>query len=227
MWRCRMRRRPRRVYLELDRVRTLLRCFQFAKGRAMTRSQSHHVSPRASKTSVPELCSRVHSGFSARTLRRSGSEFPRASDPGCDAVSTAEIEATLNTEIRRAERYERKLALLTFGVERSVGMRGPVAAQQLHSIVGVIARSLRACSDSVGHLQARGVFAIVLPEAGATEAWMVSERVMGALKQSVTSGEALIFSYGVAALEDRSGPRGVTAESLIALAERRRMTAGA
>jgi hypothetical protein len=80
-------------------------------------------------------------------------------------------------------------------------------AMTLKQVVQAIDATVRAHVDWIGRLESPvgAVFAVVLPEAGVTEAPLIKERMMAGLTRYAGSAPVpLVFSYGVAAL-DRDG----------------------
>ncbi len=182
-----------------------------------------------------ELLARIRGAFRMLSLRRSVHEAQDALahesgiDPDSGAWNTAMLEATLTREIRRAQRYGRKLSLLTFGVKSKEPSRSTLSPPLLHKLVGVATEILRSCADRIGRLQAlEGVlFAVVLPETGLLEVRLIAER-LGALlgKLERAEGVALHFTCGLTALEDDTDRTAASVNSLIDAAERCRRLAG-
>ena len=85
------------------------------------------------------------------------------------------------------------------------------------------------CADRVGRLHSPelALFGILLTEIGLVEVRVVAERIGSLLEEwSAGGNEALLFSCGLAALEDDADRRNATAASLLAASERCRRLAG-
>jgi hypothetical protein len=95
----------------------------------------------------------------------------------------------LNAEIRRAQRYGRQLAIITLGVHvagREGDAEGSIpSADVLRELVRTIDTVVRAHVDWVGRADAAkgAAFAIVLPEAGISEAPFVKDRLLMTLRR--------------------------------------------
>jgi hypothetical protein len=129
----------------------------------------------------------------------------------------------LHGEIRRAQRYGRKLTLLTLAVsaaERATGVDVALTPEMVRGIVQTIESVVRLQIDWTGRLDSeQGVaFAVVLPESSISEAPRIKERLFAALRRFAEGLDALQLSlaFGVAALEDASqqSPGVDTAEML-------------
>jgi hypothetical protein len=129
----------------------------------------------------------------------------------------------LHGEIRRAQRYGRKLTLLTLAVsaaERATAVEVVPSPEILRGIVQTIESVVRVQIDWTGRLDGeRGVaFAVVLPESSISEAPRIKERLLSALRRYGEGFDTLqmTFAFGVAALEDsgQQSPAVDTAEIL-------------
>jgi hypothetical protein len=149
------------------------------------------------------------------------------------AFSAGELQGRLLSEIRRGQRYGRQLTVVILGVQ----IQGAPAnacvpdATILKGVVRVIDSTVRAHVDWIARMEtaAGAAFAVVLPEAGISEAPAIKERMIGALNRYAASEVAapLRFSYGVAALE-RAGNDGapVDAGEMLKVAEHCRACPG-
>ena len=164
-----------------------------------------------------ELFARITAAFNTLALRRSLKEAQAALEQAAaiDAESGAfalrELFTRLHGEIRRAQRYGRKLTLLSLGVsvaERATGVEIVPSPEMLRGIVQTIESVVRLQIDWTGRLDSeRGaIFAVVLPESSISEAPRIKERLRVALRRYAEGFAALqlTFSFGVAALEDSS-----------------------
>lgn len=184
------------------------------------------------RVSDPELFVRIYAAFNTLALRRSLREAQEAvmeQSVGIDAASGAfsptELQRRLLSEIRRGQRYGRQLAVITVGVH----VQGAPAsacvpdAAILKSLVQAIDSSVRAHVDWIGRLETGGgaVFAVVLPEAGITEAPMIKERIIAAMSRYAgNSPVPLVFTHGATALErDGSDSAPVDAGEMLNVAE--------
>jgi PleD family two-component response regulator len=168
------------------------------------------------KVSDPELFARIYAAFNTLALRRSLREAQVAVmeqsvsiDAESGAFSPAELQTRLLSEIRRGQRYGRQLAVITLGVRIEGAPANDCVpdALTLKQVVQAIDATVRAHVDWIGRLESPvgAVFAVVLPEAGVTEAPLIKERMMAGLTRYAGSASVpLVFSYGVAAL-DRDG----------------------
>lgn len=186
-----------------------------------------------------ELLARVQKGFTTLTMRRSlqDAHTQLASrgqvDPQSGAFTHAHLLSSLRSECKRAERYGRNLSLMTVAVER---MRGAtevdtdLGADLLHEVVDTLSRVIRAHVDWIARVDvasAAAVFAIVLPEAGATDAATIKNRLQNALRalnepsrSASTCAPELQFSFGFAALDQgRAERKAVAADDLLQVAE--------
>jgi two-component system cell cycle response regulator len=160
-----------------------------------------------------ELFVRIHAAFNTLALRRSLKETQAALedsvsiDAASGAFAAREVYTKLHSELRRAQRYGRQLAVIAINVVGRDEGQTPPQAKTLRAVVQTIDSAVRAHIDWVGRLDARAgaTFVLVLPEAGVAEAPLIKDRVLNALRQyGQSSGEQLAFSVGVAAL-DRTG----------------------
>ena len=162
-----------------------------------------------------ELWARITAAFNTLALRRSlkeaqaALEQAAAIDTDSGAFALRELFTRLHGEIRRAQRYGRKLTLLTLGVsvaERATALEVVPSPQMLRGIVQTIESVVRLQIDWSGRLDSgRGAaFAVVLPESSISEAPRIKERLLVALRRYAERFEALqlTYAFGVAALED-------------------------
>lgn len=176
-----------------------------------------------------ELFARITAAFNTLALRRSLKEAQAALEQSAavDAESGAfalrELYTRLHGEIRRAQRYGRKLTLLTLAAsaaERATAVNVALAPQMLHGIVQTIESVVRLQIDWIGRLDSEqgAAFVVVLPESSISEAPRIKERLLAALRHYAEGVEAvqLSFAFGVAALEDsgQQSPAVDTAEML-------------
>jgi hypothetical protein len=119
----------------------------------------------------------------------------------------------LHGEIRRAQRYGRKLTLLTLAVsaaERATSVDVTLTPEMLRGIVQTIESVVRLQIDWTGRLDIDhgAAFAVVLPESSISESPRIKERLLDALRRYAEGFDTLqlSFAFGVAALED-TGPQ--------------------
>lgn len=176
-----------------------------------------------------ELWARITAAFNTLALRRSlkeaqaALEQAAAIDTDSGAFALRELFTRLHGEIRRGQRYGRKLTLLTLSAsaaERATAVEVALSPEMLHGIVQTIESVVRVQIDWTGRLDSeRGAsFAVVLPESSISEAPRIKERLLAALRRYAEGFEALqmTFAFGVAALEDSDpqSPAVDTAEML-------------
>jgi PleD family two-component response regulator len=176
-----------------------------------------------------ELFARITAAFNTLALRRSLKEAQAALeqsvaiDVESGAFALSELYRRLHGEIRRAQRYGRKLSLLTVGVsgaERATAVSIALTQEILRGIVHTIESVVRMQIDWTGRLDSEqgAAFAVVLPESSISEAPRIKERLLAALRQYAEGLDKvqLSFTFGVAALEDSSqqSPAVDTAEML-------------
>ena len=176
-----------------------------------------------------ELFARITAAFNTLALRRSLKEAQAALEQSAavDAESGAfalrELFTRLHGEIRRAQRYGRKLTLLTLAVsaaERATAVEVAPSPEILRGIVQTIESVVRTQIDWTGRIDSeRGAaFTVVLPESSIIEAPRIKDRLLGALRRYADGLETvqLTFAFGVAALEDagQQSPAVDTAELL-------------
>jgi two-component system cell cycle response regulator len=176
-----------------------------------------------------ELFARITAAFNTLALRRSlkeaqaALEQAAAVDPESGAFALRELYTRLHGEIRRAQRYGRKLTLLTLAVsaaERATTVDVALSPEIVRGIVQTIESVVRLQIDWTGRLDSeRGAaFAVVLPESSISEAPRIKERLLEALRRHAEGFGSLqlSFAFGVAALEDASqqNPAVDTAEML-------------
>jgi PleD family two-component response regulator len=165
------------------------------------------------KVSDAELFARIHAAFNTLALRRSLREAQNALeqsvsiDAESGAFSPGELQGRLLSEIRRAQRYGRLLSIITLGVcVRDAKPESCVpTADVLRGVVQTADSAVRAHVDWIGRIETSvgAAFAIVLPEAGITEAPAVKDRLIEALNQYASSSRPLpiSFNFGVATIE--------------------------
>lgn len=167
------------------------------------------------RVSDAELFARITAAFNTLALRRSLKEARSsleqsvAIDAESGAFALPELCTRLHGEIRRAQRYGRKLTLLTLAVsamERGTQASIALPPQMLRGIVHTIETVVRLQIDWTGRLDSEqgAAFGVVLPECGVSEAPRIKERLLAALRSYAEGFDALQFSFafGVAALED-------------------------
>jgi GGDEF domain-containing protein len=146
-----------------------------------------------------------------------------AIDADSGAFALRELFTRLHGEIRRGQRYGRKLTLLTVGVsvaERATAVEVAPSPEMLRGIVQTIESVVRLQIDWTGRLDSDqgATFAVVLPESSISEAPRIKERLLAALRRYAQGFEALQFSFafGATALEDlgQQNPSVDTAEML-------------
>jgi PleD family two-component response regulator len=178
------------------------------------------------EASEAELFARIHAAFNTLALRRSLKETQAALeesvsiDAASGAFATRELYTRLHSELRRAHRYGRQLAVIVINVGRGEGQATP-PAEALRSVVQTIDSAVRAHVDWVGRLDASAgaTFALVLPEAGIAEAPSIKDRVLNALRQYAhSSGQQLVFRVGVAALDRTAAGAHVDAKEMLDVA---------
>ena len=176
-----------------------------------------------------ELFARITAAFNTLALRRSLKEAQAALEQAAaiDAESGAfalrELFTRLHGEIKRAQRYGRKLTLLTLSVsaaERATAVEVTPSPEMLRGIVHTIESVVRLQIDWTGRLDSeRGAaFTVVLPESSISEAPRIKERLLAALRSYAEGFQTLqlTFAFGVAALEDtgQQSPAVDTAEMM-------------
>ena len=108
-----------------------------------------------------ELFARIHAAFNTLALRRSLKETQAALEESVsiDAASGAfaprELYTRLHSELRRAQRYGRQLAVIVINVVGAVKRRRRLPAETLRGVVQTIDSAVRAHVDWVGRLDAR------------------------------------------------------------------------
>jgi PleD family two-component response regulator len=174
-----------------------------------------------------ELFARIHAAFNTLALRRSLKETQAALEDSVsiDAASGAfaprELYTRLHSELRRAQRYGRQLAVIVINVVGRGETQTNLQAETLRSVVQTIDSAVRAHVDWVGRLDAGpgATFALVLPEAGVAEAPSIKDRVLNALRRYAdSSNEQLVFSVGVAALDRTAAGAQVDAKEMLDVA---------
>jgi PleD family two-component response regulator len=176
-----------------------------------------------------ELFARITAAFNTLALRRSlkeaqaALEQAAAVDNESGAFALRELYTRLHGEIRRAQRYGRKLTLLTLAVsaaERATAVSVAFTPEMLRGIVQTIESVVRLQIDWTGRLDSEqgAAFAVVLPESSISEAPRIKERLLDALRRHAEGLDTLqlSFAFGVAALEDagQQSPAVDTAEML-------------
>jgi PleD family two-component response regulator len=172
-----------------------------------------------------ELFVRIHAAFNTLALRGSLKETQAALedsvsiDAASGAFATRELYTKLHSELRRAQRYGRQLAVIAIKVAGRD--KTTPQARTLRGVVQTIDSAVRAHIDWVGRLDASAgaTFALVLPEAGVAEAPSIKDRVLNALRQyALSSDEQLVFSVGVAALDRTAAGAQVDAKEMLDVA---------
>jgi PleD family two-component response regulator len=177
-----------------------------------------------------ELFARITAAFNTLALRRSlkeaqaALEQAAAVDNESGAFALRELYTPLHGEIRRAQRYGRKLTLLTLAVsaaERATAVSVAITPEMLRGIVQTIESVVRLQIDWTGRLDSEqgAAFAVVLPESSISEAPRIKERLLDALRRHAEGLDTLqlSFAFGVAALDDsgqQQSPAVDTAEML-------------
>jgi PleD family two-component response regulator len=179
-----------------------------------------------------ELFARIHAAFNTIALRRSLKEAQQALvtaspiDSRTGAFTATETLAKLQTELRRAQRYERMLSVLLVGVRTAVGERP--SSDVLKAIVGTIQQTIRTHIDWLGHVDSKNaeeIVAIVLPEAAPGDGPKIKERLRVALAK-VGSPVPLQVDFGLVGLERGGDARVLDAADLLQVAEHCRMCSG-
>ena len=140
------------------------------------------------KTPDAELFARIHAAFNTLALRRTLKdaqellETTSRVDVQSGALSPKEMERRLHSEIKRAQRYRRELSVIAVTI--TANGASPDAAI-LRDLVKTLERTLRADVDWIGRLEDKQQvsFAIVLPEAAASDLPAIRDRVVAALAQ--------------------------------------------
>ncbi|MGH8179337.1 MAG: response regulator [Steroidobacter sp.] len=155
-----------------------------------------------------ELFARIHAAFNTLALRRSLNDAQAALEDSVsiDAASGAfaprELYSKLHSEIQRAQRYGRQLAVISINATDRA-LTTPTA-EILRGVVQTIDTTVRAHVDWVGRVDAAvgATFVAVLPEASVAEAPAIKDRLLNALRRYSASTDAQItFNVGVAAIE--------------------------
>jgi PleD family two-component response regulator len=179
------------------------------------------------KAPDPELFARIHAAFNTLALRRSLKDTQAALeesvsiDAASGAFATRELYTRLHSELCRAQRYGRQLAVIAINVAARGQAPTTPQAQVLRSVVQTIDAAVRAHVDWLGRLEASvgATFALVLPEAGVAEAPAIKDRVLNALRQyAQSSNEQLAFGVGVAALDRTAAGAPVDAKEMLEVA---------
>jgi PleD family two-component response regulator len=174
-----------------------------------------------------ELFARIHAAFNTLALRRSLKETQAALeesvsiDAASGAFATPELYTRLHSELRRAQRYGRQLAVIAFNVVAHGEAQSTPQAETLRDVVLTVDSAVRAHVDWIGRLEASAgaTFALVLPEAGVAEAPSIKDRVLNALRRYADStNRRLAFSVGVAALERGTAGAQVDAKEMLEVA---------
>lgn len=160
-----------------------------------------------------ELMARIHVAFNTLSLRRTLKETRAALeaaiplDVPSGAFTLAESTAKLNSELRRAQRYGRALAVMTVSIQTAGGAMPE--AEALKSVVAALRQVVRTHVDWIGRVEADhggAAFVIVLPEAGASDGPGIKMRMTRALAPYArASGQQLQVDFGYAALDRSSG----------------------
>lgn len=172
-----------------------------------------------------ELFARITAAFNTLALRRSLKQAQSALeqattvDPESGAFALRELYTRLHGEIRRAQRYSRKLTVLTLNVrafEPGAAEGAALPKEALRGVVHTVDAVVRAQIDWIGRLDSTegAAFALVLPELGVSDAPRVKDRLLEELRRFAATLEPLElrFSFGVASLED-SGAQGTAVDT--------------
>jgi PleD family two-component response regulator len=164
-----------------------------------------------------ELLARIHVAFNTLSLRRTLKETRAALeaatpvDAQSGAFTLAESMAKLNSELRRAQRYGRMLAVMTVSVQ-SVGKEaGLPKAEALQAVIAALRQVVRTHVDWIGRMEAEhggASFVVVLPEAGPSDGPGIKARMSRALAAfgaEAAPGRRLRIDFGYAALDRSSG----------------------
>lgn len=179
-----------------------------------------------------ELFARIHAAFNTIALRRSLKEAQQALvtvspiDPHTGAFTANETLAKLQTELRRAQRYERMLSVLLVGIRATGGGRPEVDV--VKSVVATVQQTIRTHIDWVGHVEGKSdeeKIAIVLPEAAPGDGPKIKERLSVALAK-IASPVPLQVDFGLVGLERGGDARALDAADLLRVAEHCRMCSG-
>jgi PleD family two-component response regulator len=176
-----------------------------------------------------ELFARINAAFNTLALRRSLAEARDALeesvpvDPDSGVFTPRELQARLQSEICRAERYGRQLSVITVGIRSKSGDADLLSADTVRGVAQTLVGVVRAHVDWVGRLetQEEAAFAVVLPEAGIADGPAIKERLLAALRRVAHSESLdLVFTFGLSGLE-RSGPNApsVDTRALVGVAE--------
>lgn len=164
-----------------------------------------------------ELLARIHVAFNTLSLRRTLKETRAALeaatpvDAQSGAFTLAESMAKLNSELRRAQRYGRMLAVMTVSVQSVAKDAGMPRSEVLQSVVAALRQVIRTHVDWIGRMEADhggASFVIVLPEAGPSDGPGIKTRMSRALAAfggEATSSQRLRINFGYAALDRGSG----------------------
>lgn len=174
------------------------------------------------KVSDSEIFSRINAAFNTLALRRSLQEARAALeqaatvDAESGALTARELSSRLQAEIRRAERYERPLTMMTVGVRAGDERGGSAPLREVAQTLGSV---VRGHVDWVARLpsEAEAGFAVVLPEAGIADGPIIKERLLNAMSRAAAEHGAA-FTFGLASLE-RGGTGGIEAAAMIGVAE--------
>ena len=180
----------------------------------------------AKHVSDAEIFSRINTAFNTLALRRSLQDARAALDRAdtIDAESGAytatELNRRLQSELCRAERYDRPLSMVTVGVELS-GTDRQRRIELAREIARTLENVVRAHIDWVARLPPRaetGVsFAVVLPEASISDGPAIKGRLMNAAAR-INGEHAVALTFGLAARE-RGRESGLEASAMIDVAE--------
>jgi hypothetical protein len=161
-----------------------------------------------------------------RSLRETQSALASAGMAPSGAFAAGETRLRLLSEIRRAQRYGRNLAVLSVGVQRADQPQQVPVVEQQRTVYDAMKGLVRAHVDWIGMIDTPSgiAFAVVLPEAGIAEAPIVKERIANALRRFASV--QLHVSCGVAALDRQGGGQPVEPEDLLAVVEQCRGCTG-
>lgn len=164
-----------------------------------------------------ELLARIHVAFNTLSLRRTLKETRAALeaatpvDAQSGAFTLAESTAKLNSELRRAQRYGRMLAVMTVSVQSAAKDVGMLKPEVLQAVVAALRQVVRTHVDWIGRIEAEhdgAAFVVVLPEAGPSDGPGIRARMsrsFAAFGTDAAPKQQLRIDFGYAALDRSSG----------------------
>ena len=164
-----------------------------------------------------ELLARIHVAFNTLSLRRTLKETRAALeaatpiDVQSGAFTLAESMGRLNSELRRAQRYCRMLAVMTVSVQSASKEAVITKPEVLQSVVAALRQVVRTHVDWIGRIEVEhggAAFVIVLPEAGPSDGPGIKARVnraLAAFGAEAAPSQRLRIDFGYAALDRSSG----------------------